>query len=220
MNNFWKGFFFIFGVLLLFILAFWLFNGGFNYILSFSGLNSRIQTSNLTSAINNEVNSFNNTFGALMINYTDFNYGFTVSYPKGYLAGSILNQSIFSVDNNTKFYALSSTPNYFPEVLSVDVLNSTAEDLYSNSLTDLSSIGLNDVKGLGKINNFFELTFDFSVNSSTYLMYNETVFGKMALFDCTTPQGNAYAAVVTFITPQITLSDLSLADYVFSNFKC
>ncbi|MCL5011627.1 MAG: hypothetical protein M1594_01900 [Candidatus Marsarchaeota archaeon] len=218
MKNFWKGFFVVVGVLLFFIILFWLFNGGFDFLFGFLGLTQRIQSYNVSSAINNEVSNFNSTFGQRMINYTDFTNGFTVSYPKGYIAGTV-NSTILSVDNNTQFLAYAGVTGWFPEVLSVDVLNGTASDLYNSALYSLPG-QVGNLKAIGKINSFYELSFDFSFNSTTYTYNNETVFGKQAYFDCKNPLGSPYVAIITFLTPDITISDLSLADYIFSTFKC
>ncbi len=218
MKKFWKGFFFVVGVLLFFILLFWIFNGGLDFLFGFFGLTQRIQVYNISTALNSEASNFNSTFGQRMISYNNFLNGFTISYPKGYLAGTA-NSTLFSVDNNTQFFAYAGISGWFPEIITVDVVNGTASDLYSSSLASMSS-QVDDLNGIGKIGAFYELTFDFSFNSTTYAYTNETIFGEQAYFDCKTPTGLPYTAVVTFLTPNITINDLPLANYVFSTFKC
>lgn len=216
MNKSLKGFFVVAGLILFFIAVFWLFNGGFDFFLQFTSLNQRIQSTNLSSNINNEIANFNLTFGSSMINYTDYEYGFTIQYPKGYFVN---NSNLY--DNDTVFYFTASTFfAHFPEVLTVDVLNgTTGENEYDNALNSLGSI-VNNLKGTGYVNNYYLLTFDFFANSTSLYGVNETVLGREAFFDCKTLLGEPYVAIITFFTPRISESDLALSDYTFSTFRC
>lgn len=216
LNKTLKGFFVVSALVLFFAVIFWLFNGGFDFFLHYTSLSQRVQSSNLSSGVSMELRYFNSTFGSSMLNYTDYNYGFTVQYPKGYYVNNSNNY-----DNNTVFYASAST--FFPhfsEILTLDVLNNTtAQSEYNSALNSLGSV-VNDLNGVGFLNNYYLLNFDFFANSTSSYGVNDTVLGREALFDCKTPQGNSYVAIITFMTPQISSSDLALADYVFSTFKC
>lgn len=216
LNKTLKGFFVVAALVLFFAVIFWLFNGGFDFLLHYTSLSQRVQSSNLSNNINMELEHFNSIFNSSMINYTDYNYGFTIQYPKGYYVN---NSNDY--DNNTVFYALAST--FFPhfsEVLTLDVLNNTtAQNEYNNALNSLGSV-VNNLNGVGFLNNYYLLNFDFFANSTSPYGVNDTVLGREAFFDCNTPQGSPYVAVITFMTPQISSSDLALADYVFSTFKC
>lgn len=216
MNKFWRGFWFVFAFVLVFVFLFWFFSGGLNYLTGVSGLNNRIQSSNLSNVLKSETSSFNETFGSNMINYTDYTYGFTVSYPKGYEAENF-NSSITS-SNNTIFSVDSVYPGFFPETLTISIFNGSAENFYTQGINSLND-SVNHVSGFGDINGFYELGFDFPLNASSGFE-NEVVFGRQAFFDCSTPLRNNYVAVITFLTPDVLKSDLSLADFIFSTFKC
>jgi hypothetical protein len=145
------------------------------------------------------------------LSYTQPEYGYTVNYPKGYLA-------LADPIEDVSFRAAANTPISYAEVIDVrvserDFTQKDFEEVLSGFTKDEL---VSQYSGVINGKKVFVYT-----TKGTFPIAKESIFLRTAVYpECKANDGTRYTGVIIAAISGTLAQDLDLADYVIYSFKC
>jgi|GEM_PF-2805623 len=137
-------------------------------------------------------------------------WGFNITYPSGYTAEADEEAGVY-------FRAVAVVPGWTAETVEVYASNGSLSQADFNDF--VASQNSSEIQFAGTKEYGGRQAYVLNLKTANQVIV-ETDFVRTAFYACQTPAGDPYSAVVIFTVPEMLASDLELADFVLSTFKC